>query len=528
MGAGEASKTDREAPGDDTGKEGSLRLVPALIGIALFVALLLFPAPEGLSPEAWRVVAVAALMIVWWVSEAIPVPATALVPLVLFPLLGAVEMEAAAAPYADPIIFLFMGGFMLAAAMEKWNLHRRIALNIVARTGSRQPMIVLGFMLATAFLSMWVSNTATTVMMLPIALSVARLLEGETGSGEDIGRFPLALLLGVAYAASIGGVATLIGTPPNALLAGSLSQEYGYDLGFGRWMLIGVPVSVLMLAISWLLLTRFLVRLDRREIEGAAELIGRRIADLGGWSRGEAVVGAVFLAAAILWIARSFLEEFIPGLDDAGIAIGAALLLFLIPAGKERRDPGGKGYAVLDWQTATNLPWGVLLLFGGGLSLAKAVSSTGLDKWIGEALGSVGSAVPLIGLVLIVALVILLLTEFTSNTATAATFLPLVAALSLDLGENPLMLSVPAALAASMAFMLPVATPPNALVFASGKVTIPQMVRFGGFHNLAALTVISTVGYLTLTTLFGVTAGELPEWANGGGAEAAEGDAGKN
>ena len=507
-----SGKSKAEGKSDDAAP--TVKPLPVLAGIAVFVVLLFLPSPEGLSTEGWRVVAVASLMIIWWITEAIPVAATALVPLVLFPLLGAVEMDAAAAPYADPIVFLFMGGFMLARAMEKWNLHRRIALNIVARTGSRQHMIVGGFMLATAFLSMWVSNTATTVMMLPIALSVARLLEGETGSGEDIGRFPLALLLGVAYAASIGGVATLIGTPPNALLAGSLSQQYGYDLGFGRWMLIGLPVAVIMLAISWLLLTRFLLRLDRGEIAGASDLISEKIADLGSWSRGEVVVGIVFVLAALLWIGRSFLDDIVPGLDDAGIAIGAALVLFLIPAA------GARGGAVLDWKTAADIPWGVLLLFGGGLSLAKAVSSTGLDEWIGEALGSFAGVLPLIGLVLVVALVILLLTEFTSNTATAATFLPLVAALSLDLGENPLMLSVPAALSASMAFMLPVATPPNALVFASGKVTIPQMVRYGAFHNLAALIVISTVGYLALTTLFGVSVGEIPEWASAGASDA--------
>ncbi|NDW03963.1 SLC13 family permease [Jiella pacifica] len=510
-----SGKSQAEGTSEDTAP--TLKPLSVLAGLAVFVVLLLLPSPEGLSIEAWRVVAVASLMIVWWITEAIPVAATALVPLVLFPLLGAVEMDAAAAPYADPIVFLFMGGFMLARAMEKWNLHRRVALNIVARTGSRQHMIVGGFMLATAFLSMWVSNTATTVMMLPIALSVARLLEGETGSGKDIGSFALALLLGVAYAASIGGVATLIGTPPNALLAGSLSQQYGYDLGFGRWMLIGLPVAVIMLAISWLLLTRFLVRLDRGEIAGASQLISEKIAELGNWSRGEAIVGIVFVLAALLWIGRSFLDDIIPGLDDTGIAIGAALVLFLVPAA------GAKGGAVLDWKTAADIPWGVLLLFGGGLSLAKAVSSTGLDEWIGEALGSFAGVLPLIGLVLVVALVILLLTEFTSNTATAATFLPLVAALSLDLGENPLMLSIPAALAASMAFMLPVATPPNALVFASGKVTIPQMVRYGAFHNLAALVVISTVGYLALTTLFGVTVGEIPDWASSGGSEAPAG-----
>ena len=489
----------------------SLRAVPMLAGLAVFAALLVLPAPEGLSAAGWRVVAVAALMIVWWITEAIPVSATALVPLVLFPFLGAVGIDAAAAPYADPIIFLFMGGFMLAGAMERWQLHRRIALNIVARTGSRQHHIVGGFMLATAFVSMWVSNTATTVMMLPVALSVAGLLEDRRGSGG--GGFPRALLLGVAYAASIGGVATLIGTPPNALLAGSLGQAYGYDLGFARWMLIGVPVALVMLAGTWALLTRLAIRLDRAEVEGARELIGGELAGLGAWSRQEKLVGAIFLATALLWILRSFIDAWLPGLNDSGIAVGAALLLFVIPSGR-----GGEG--LLDWNTAARLPWGVLILFGGGLSLAHAVNATGLDSWIGNGIGTFAGVLPPIGLVVLASVVILLLTEFTSNTATAATFLPLVAALSLSLGENPLMLAVPAALAASMAFMMPVATPPNALVFASGRVTIPQMAATGVWVNLLALAAIASLGYGILTTLFGITVGEVPDWARAAAATA--------
>ncbi|MBB4005254.1 MAG: DASS family sodium-coupled anion symporter [Aurantimonas endophytica] len=485
---------------------GSLRLLPALVGIAVFVLLLLLPAPDGLSPEAWAVVAVAALMIVWWITEAVPVPVTALLPLALFPFLGARSMGEAASPYADPVIFLFMGGFILAKAMERWGLHRRVALNIVSRTGSRQHNVVGGFMIATAFCSMWVSNTATTVMMLPIALSVAELLDPE---GRTDSKFSIALLLGVAYAASIGGVATLIGTPPNALLAGSLNQAYGYDLGFGRWMLIGLPVAIVMLLISWLLLTRFVVRLSTGEIEGATTLIGSELAGLGKWSRAEVLVGIVFVVTAFLWVFRTSLQSILPNLNDSSIAIAAAVILFLLPSGRK------PGEAVLDWGTAAKLPWGILLLFGGGLSLASAVAGTGLDQWIGEALGSTASYLPLIGLVALVTLVILLLTEFTSNTATAATFLPLVAALSLTLGENPLMLAVPAALAASMAFMLPVATPPNAIVFASGKMSIPTMAKIGVWHNLAALIVISSLGYLLLTTLFGVTMGEVPDWARG-------------
>ncbi|HEX2019912.1 MAG TPA: DASS family sodium-coupled anion symporter [Aurantimonas sp.] len=488
---------------------GMLRLVPAVIGLCLFFLVLLLPPPEGLGREAWGVVAVAVLMIVWWITEAVPVPVTALAPLALFPFIGARSMSEAAAPYADPVIFLFMGGFILAKAMEKWELHRRVALNIVSWTGSRQHHVVAGFMIATAFCSMWVSNTATTVMMLPIALSVAELLDPD---GRSDSRFSIALLLGVAYAASIGGVATLIGTPPNALLAGSLNQAYGYDLGFGRWMLIGVPVALVMLLISWLLLTRFVVRLSTGEIEGARDIIASQFEGLGRWSRGEVLVGIVFVATAFLWVFRTALQPILPNLNDSSIAIAAAVILFLLPSGRK------PGEAVLDWRTASTLPWGILLLFGGGLSLASAVAGTGLDQWIGEALGSAAAYLPLIGLAALIALVILLLTEFTSNTATAATFLPLVAALSLTLGENPLMLAVPAALAASMAFMLPVATPPNAIVFASGKMSIPTMAKVGAWHNLAALVVISSLGYLLLTTLFGVTISAVPDWALGTGA----------
>ncbi|WP_185983651.1 SLC13 family permease [Aureimonas mangrovi] len=479
-----------------------MKPIPLLIGAAIFLVLLFLPAPAGLDPAAWSVVAVAALMIVWWITEAIPVPATALVPIALFPTLGATTAGAATAPYGDPIIFLFLGGFVLALAMERWSLHRRIALNIVSRTGSQQHRIVGGFMIATAFVSMWVSNTATAVMMLPVAVSVAGLMEGR----ESSARFSLALMLAIAYAASIGGVATLIGTPPNALLAGALNQSYGYDLGFARWMIIGVPVALVMLFGAWLFLTRFSIRLDRGEVENAAELFERELTALGRWSPAEIRVGIVFLVTALAWTFRTVLDDFIPGLNDTSIAILAALALFLIPSGD------AKGGALIDWDGAKRLPWGVLILFGGGLSLAAAVTSTGLDVWIGDQLGVIAGPLPLIGIVVVVTVVVLILTEFTSNTATAAAFIPLLAALAVSLGENPLLLTVPAALAASMAFMLPVATPPNALVFASGYVTIPQMARQGLWLNLLAMVVISTLAYGLMLTFFGVTLGELPDW----------------
>ena len=421
MGEGTA-RAGRKDADDNSARdaiEASVRPIPVCAGLALFALFLLMPAPEGLSEEGWRVVAVASLMIVWWITEAIPVAATALLPLALFPLTGAVEMDPTAAPYADPTIFLFMGGFMLAKAMQTWNLHRRIALSIVARTGSRQHHIVGGFMLATAFLSMWVSNTATTVMMLPIALSVAGLLADDAGDEAGSAKFALALLLGLAYSASIGGVATLIGTPPNALLAGSLSQAYGYDLGFGRWMLIGVPVAAIMLVISWLLLTRIALRLPTHRIDGAERLIKEQVAALGRWSRPEIVVGIVFVTAALLWVFRSVLQGIIPGLNDAGIAIGAALILFLIPSGTK------KGVALLNWETASRIPWGVLLLFGGGLSLAKAVAATGLDQWIGNAIGGFAGALPLIGIVLLAELVIAATGGFSDPVLATNTAMPM-------------------------------------------------------------------------------------------------------
>ncbi|OZI58804.1 SLC13 family permease [Bordetella genomosp. 1] len=482
-----------------------VRPIPIVVGLALFGALLIFPAPEGMSPEAWRLLAVAVLMIAWWITEAIPVAATALLPVALFPLVGATGARGATAPYGDPIIFLFMGGFFLAIAMERWNLHRRIALNIVSRTGSQQHRIVGGFMLATAFCGLWVSNTATAVMMLPVALSVAGLICQKGGSSK----FPLALMLSVAYAASIGGIGTLIGTPPNALLAGALSRTYGYDIGFAEWMIFGMPIMLVMLLGAWLLLTRVSIRLDRTPLEGADELFRSQLDALGAWSTAERRVAAVFVITASAWICRSLLGNFIPGISDASIAVIAAIALFVIPSGEK------DGGSLVTWSMTKNLPWGILVLFGGGLSLSAAVVATGLDSWIGDQLGGYASALPTFGVVVLVALAVLVMTEFMSNTATAATFIPIVSGLAMNLGENPLLLMVPATLAASMTFMLPVATPPNALVFSSGYITIPQMAKHGFLMNVLSLIVITGLGYWLLLTFFGAVAGEMPDWASG-------------
>ena len=485
-------------------EKSRVKPIPVAVGAALCGILLMLPAPEGMSPEAWRLLAVAVLMIAWWITEAVPVAVTALLPVALFPLVGATTAREATTPYGDPIIFLFMGGFFLAMAMERWNLHRRIALNIVSRTGSQQHRIVGGFMLATAFCGLWVSNTATAVMMLPVALSVAGLISQKGGSSK----FPLALMLSVAYAASIGGIGTLIGTPPNALLAGALSRTYGYDIGFAQWMIFGMPIMLVMLFGAWLLLTRVSIRLDRKTLEGADELFRSQLDELGTWSKAERRVAGVFIVTATAWIFRSVLDQYIPGLSDASIAVLAAIALFVIPSGEK------DGGALVNWAMTKNLPWGILVLFGGGLSLSAAVVGTGLDEWIGGQLGGYASALPTFGVVILVALVVLVMTEFMSNTATAATFLPIVAGLAMNLGENPLLLMVPATLAASMTFMLPVATPPNALVFSSGYITIPQMAKHGFLMNVLSLLVITGLGYWLLITFFGAVAGEMPDWAS--------------
>jgi solute carrier family 13 (sodium-dependent dicarboxylate transporter), member 2/3/5 len=474
--------------------------------VAALLAYALLPTGAGGLTDGGRATAaVATLMAVWWVTEALPLAVTSLVPIVALPLTGAMELDEATAPYANPLIFLFLGGFVLAVAMQRWGLHRRIALLTVRAVGTRPRQLIGGFMIATAFLSMWVSNTATTVMMLPIGVSVLALLakrveaipdvaDHDELTGEGAPRIATALMLGIAYAASIGSLSTIIGTPPNAFLIGYLRQQ-GIDIGFGQWMLFAAPLSATFLVIAWFVLTRWLYPPEVDEIPGGRELIQREIDELGPVSRGERLVAIVFAATALAWIANSVLADVLEGtflgrLDDAMIAVAAAVVLFLVPV------DGRHGTFLLDWEAAKELPWGVLLLFGGGLSLAAAVSENGVDTYIGEQLGGL-AGVQVWVLIAVVTLAIVLMTELTSNTATAAALVPIIGGVAIVVGLDPMTLAVPAALAATCAFALPVATPPNAIVFGSGHVTIGQMARAGIVLNVVA-TVLITITMLTL------------------------------
>jgi sodium-dependent dicarboxylate transporter 2/3/5 len=491
-------------PGESPEIRG-VRRVGLVLGAAVFAGLLLVPAPAGLAPAAWRTAAVALLMAVWWVTEAVAIPVTALLPLVLFPALGVLSASAAAAPYAHELIFLFMGGFMLAEGMQRWGLHRRIALAIIAAVGTAPERLVLGFMVATAFLSMWISNTATAAMMLPIATAVAGLF--SVGRGDDVeegvdaeavrGRNPLAvsLLLAIAYAASIGGVATLIGTPPNAVFAAAADELLGVRIGFLQWMAVGVPVVIVMLPATWLLLVKVLHPPGPTALDASA-LLARERAALGPRTRGETLVALVFVATAGAWILREpkdfgaftlpGLQTWMPELRDSTIAMAAAVALFLIPV-----DPG-RGRFLLDWKSARRISWGVLVLFGGGLSLAVAMDTSGLAAWIGGSVASLGSVPPWV-IALVVAALFVFLTEITSNTATASMAMPVLAGAAAGLALPAIPLMTTAALAASMAFMLPVATPPNAIVFGSGQLTIPVMARAGFILNILSILVVTAV-----------------------------------
>ncbi|WP_240341238.1 DASS family sodium-coupled anion symporter [Dietzia sp. Alg238-R159] len=527
-------EVDQKSPGELDPAVPRGEFIRSVIGTVAGLAaavLVYLVMPGDLEHNARLTAAVAVLLGIWWMTECIPIPATALVPLIVFPVLGQdVSVNDVGAEYGNNIIFLFMGGFLIAIAMQRWNLHRRIALLTVRAMGTRSTRVVAGFMIATAFLSMWVSNTATAVMMLPIGVSVLMLaseLGGKDRAGGDgAGRnddedaiprmdsssdprsdqvkqavirsnFGTALMLGIAYAASVGSLATIIGTPPNTLLAGYLEREHDIVLGFGRWMLVGLPLAVVMLVITWFLLTKVLFRPEIERIPGGRALFDDELRRLGPTSSGERRVLAVFVAAAVAWVAVPLVWED-PPISDAGIALTAGLLLFLLPAGTER------GVRLLTWDAALGLPWGVLLLFGGGLALSAQFSGSGLTGWIGEQASAL-DALPTVALVLVAAAGVLFLTELTSNTATAATFLPVAGGVALGLDLDPMILAVPVALAATCAFMLPVATPPNAIAYGSGYVTIGQMIRGGIWLNLIGLIAITAVTMTLLVWVFGLT-----------------------
>jgi sodium-dependent dicarboxylate transporter 2/3/5 len=475
-------------------------------GLAAFAVLLVLPPPDGMSEKGMLVAAIAALMAIWWICEPIPVYATALIPLVLLPGLGIMDLKTAAAPYANPTIFLFMGGFMLAIAMQRWGLHRRMALKILSWTGTGPQQLVGGVMAATVFISMWINNTSTTLMMLPIAISIIPLM--QQGNAKDSKNFETAMVLAVAYGASIGGLGTLIGTAPNALLAAFMQQTYGYTVSFAAWMVVGVPLSIILAVLCWILLCRVLYPLSTTPVPGVIELLNRERAELGPITRGESIVAIVFTSAAVLWVTQPILAPMFPNLkiSDAGIAMTLAFALFVIPVDFKR------GIFALDWEWANKIPWGLLVLFGGGLSLAEAAGASGLAVWLGQGMAS-WSAIPVWLLIAMFVAVIVFLSEIASNTAVAATLLPVLATAALALGQNPLLFCAACAIAASGGFMLPVATPPNAIAFGSGYVNIQQMARAGFRLDLIWIVVVSLGVLMLLPIAFDVKFGEVPAWA---------------
>ncbi len=488
-------------------------------GLIAFAGVLAAPTPEGMTPEARKAAAVAALMAIWWITEALPIAATSLLPIALYPplhVLPAVEVTKA---FGDSNIFLFMGGFFIAMAMQKWNLHERIALMIVSRTGTDPGRLVLGFMLGTGFISMWMSNTATAVMMLPIAIAIISQMEKRNYPG--VKNFATALLLSIAYAASIGGMGTPIGSPPNGIFLTNYAGRFpdAPPITFFQWMLVGVPVVAIMLPLTWLLLTRVLFSFKSVSFPAAREEIRARLAELGPMVRGERIVLAVWALTALAWILREDLalgSFTVPGwtrilaepkwVNDGTIAITGAVLLFFIPVDLR------KGEFALDWEWAKRIPWEVLLLFGGGLAMAEAFRTTGLLEWVGGKFALLEGMPPLL-VVLIVSTLLAFSGEVMSNTATAAIMMPILGAVAPELGIHPVLLMFPASMAISCGFMLPAATPPNAIVFGAGRISVPQMARAGFLVDLLGVFTVTSIMYLVGLYVFNIDLGSMPEWA---------------
>jgi sodium-dependent dicarboxylate transporter 2/3/5 len=474
------------------------------LGPLLFTATLLIFKPEGLSDQAHAVLATTLWIAVWWITEAVPIAVTALLPIVLFPLSGGLDLTPTTGAYGHKYVFLYLGGFMLATAIEKWNLHKRIALNIIAFIGADIQKIILGFMLATAFLSMWISNTATAVMMLPIGMAIIKQLKDNPETIEDENRiFGKALMLGIAYSASIGGVATLIGTPPNLVLAGVILETYDYEISFFQWFLFGAPIAIFLLILCWVYLTRFAFTFKQKAFPGGQAEIDRLKKNLGPMSYEEKMVAVVFGLAAFCWISRTYLlQPIIPGIDDTIIAIFFAIVLFLIPSKNQ------KG-VLIRWEEAVQIPWGIIILFGGGMALAKAFDSSGLALWLGNQM-TLLQGVSLLLLILLLVTAVNFLTEITSNLATTAMLMPVLAPMALKVDVHPFALMVGAAVAASCAFMLPVATPPNAVVFGSGYLRIPDMVQKGIWMNLISILIVTLMVYFAIPWLWEIDLGSFP------------------
>lgn len=472
--------------------------------------LLALVLPDSLSFEGRAVAGCALLMAIWWMTEAVPIGVTSLLPLVLFPLLGMAPLADVAAPYASTIIFLIMGGIILGLAVERSGLHRRVALMTIRAVGTKPAQMVLGLIMTSAFLSAWVSNTASAVIMVPIAVSIVKLVRDVDAEAGDA-RFGISMLLGVAYGVTIGSTATLIGQPPMAYMRAYLSDVQGLDVPFWQWMLVGVPWAIVMCAIAWVILAKVVFRTRNQPLAGGRDLIRRELHDLGATTTAEKRIAAIFLLAIFFWVAVPFIAdipwvaETLPVLgeiDDAQIAMAAAILAFIVPAEKRKTDPT-QG-ALLPWSATRDVPWGLLMLFGGGLSLSKMFTETGLSEWIGNSVEGL-SFLPPIVLILAVILIGVLLTELTSNTATSAAFLPIMGAVAVGVGIDPVFMTIAMTLAVCSAYMLPVATPSNAVAFGSGEVTIRQMARAGVWMNLISIPIIIAVLYTLVPLVFGVS-----------------------
>ena len=467
------------------------------LGPLAFFLVKFFYNPEGLSNEGLSILASTLWVAIWWITEAVPIYVTALIPIILFPLSGGLELKQTTAAYGHKFVFLFVGGFILAIAIEKWKLHKRIALNIIGLVGTKKSNIILGFMIATAFLSMWISNTATAVMILPVGLAIISQLKDNPKTIENENLvFGKTLMLAIAYSASIGGMATLIGTPPNLVLAGVIKTSYNIEINFLQWMSFGLPISIFLLFICWKYLTSVAYKFDNQNFDSGMNEINDQLKSLGKISYEEKSVMIIFIATALAWITQSFvIKKYIPEIDDTIIAIIAAVTLFILPNKK-----GDK--KLLDWEDAVKLPWGILLLFGGGMALAKGFDSSGLAIWIGSQM-SFFDTIPLLALLLFLVAMVNFLTEITSNLATTAMLLPVLVALAETIGVNPYYLLIGATVAASCAFMLPVATPPNAVVFGSKILKIDDMIKKGFWMNLISIFVLTAAVYWILPIIWG-------------------------
>lgn len=452
---------------------------------------------ETLSPQAWDVLGVGAWMVIWWVTEATPIAVAALLPIVIFPAIGIFDLSHATAPYASPIIFLFMGGFFLALGLEEYGLHKRIALNLVKLTGTSANGIIFGFMLATGFLSMWISNTASTIMMLPIAVTVINLIRQTVDNKKGLDLFSVSLMLGIAYSANIGGMATIIGTPPNVVFVGYAEQLLNIEIDFSKWMLIGIPISSVLLIITYLFLTRVLYRNKLGKMTSVSQLIDSEVSKMGKMGREEKMVAVIFGLTASMWIFKLPINNLIghPILNDTATAMIGGILMFVVPVNLR------KGQGLVPWEATKRLPWGILLLFGGGMTLAKAMETTGLIQIIADLVAQNPMSAIFVYLILISSM--LFFTELMSNVALATIYIPVVIGIANGLGMNPLLLSIPVAMAASCAFMMPISTPPNAIVFSSGHIRMRQMIKTGFILNLISVIVLVFAAFTIIDWVFG-------------------------